>query len=525
MSEPRKRFQTETESRSQENGFPPNQSFPEEMSFRRQAERMRAELLETIDNRLERWIDETSHKMRKTDDDSLEEDKTDGSEKKDEDHKRLSHKRFIARDSLLTTMLKTEDIQTIYNIFVVVLMVIGCNTFVYDALEQGRPVIDFSYIFWAFGNFSSVITIWMIMQVQAVLAYPFFQLWVQSRRTYLTPRTVDILALTFYLGFMAFFFYYPVSALAAFDLPPASSIVVSCEQMRLVMKAHAFIRENAAKILSSSDGTDLAPGLEKEIPGFSRYLYFLFCPTLIYRDVYPKTPGIRWTYVVTNFLQVVACLVYTYYLFARFLVPVFQNTGKAPWNLRTLAMTVFSCMLPGTMVLLLAFFSVLHSWLNAFAEMTQFADRQFYKDWWNSRQWGTYYRTWNVVVHDWLYNYVYRDLDKLLGNSPFGRTLPRFAVFVLSAAVHEYVLICAFRFFFPVLFFMFGGFGLGFIYLTNHRQSRIWNIFMWLMLFIGCGLLMCLYSHEWFVRRNCPILNETWVDYLIPRTLTCNYGK
>ena len=42
-------------------------------------------------------------------------------------------------------------------------------------------------------------------------------------------------------------------------------------------------------------------------------------------------------------------------------------------------MAVFSCILPGTMVLLLGFFSLLHSWLNAFAEMTQFADRQFYK--------------------------------------------------------------------------------------------------------------------------------------------------
>lgn len=36
-------------------------------------------------------------------------------------------------------------------------------------------------------------------------------------------------------------------------------------------------------------------------------------------------------------------------------------------------------MLPGTMVLVLGFFAILHSWLNAFAEMTRFADRMFYK--------------------------------------------------------------------------------------------------------------------------------------------------
>lgn len=32
------------------------------------------------------------------------------------------------------------------------------------------------------------------------------------------------------------------------------------------------------------------------------------------------------------------------------------------------------------------------------------------QDWWNSTSYSNYYRTWNVVVHDWLYYYVYKDL-------------------------------------------------------------------------------------------------------------------
>lgn len=31
------------------------------------------------------------------------------------------------------------------------------------------------------------------------------------------------------------------------------------------------------------------------------------------------------------------------------------------------------------------------------------------QDWWNSTSFANYYRTWNVVVHDWLYYYVYLD--------------------------------------------------------------------------------------------------------------------
>ncbi|GCB84355.1 hypothetical protein scyTo_0024966, partial [Scyliorhinus torazame] len=41
--------------------------------------------------------------------------------------------------------------------------------------------------------------------------------------------------------------------------------------------------------------------------------------------------------------------------------------------------------------------------------MLRFGDRMFYKDWWNSTSFANYYRTWNVVVHDWLYCYTYSD--------------------------------------------------------------------------------------------------------------------
>jgi len=38
------------------------------------------------------------------------------------------------------------------------------------------------------------------------------------------------------------------------------------------------------------------------------------------------------------------------------------------------------------------------------------------KDWWNSNSFSSYYRMWNVVVHDWLYAYVYRDVLHIAGS-------------------------------------------------------------------------------------------------------------
>jgi len=309
-----------------------------------------------------------------------------------------------------------------------------------------------------------------------------------------------------------------------------------------MLKIHAFVRESAPKVLSykklqglkdnsdppteadqADEGTDDATNSDKTVkenqplPEFGQYLYFLFCPTLIYRDQYPMTPYIRWNYVVSNSLQTLACIFYTYYVFARFCVPVFRSVGKGQWSFKHFTLSVFSCMLPGTMVLVLGFFAILHSWLNAFAEMTRFADRMFYKDWWNSNSYADYYRSWNVVVHDWLYTYIYKDMVKILKN----RQVATVTVFLLSAIVHEYVLMFAFRFFYPMLLFVFGVFGLSFVFLKPKKHgnvSQVWNVFMWITLIVGNGLLMCLYSQEWFATQICPRNSNSLLDQLSPRS-------
>jgi len=180
-------------------------------------------------------------------------------------------------------------------------------------------------------------------------------------------------------------------------------------------------------------------------------------------------------------------------------------------------------MMPGTLVLFVGFFAILHSWLNAFAEMLRFSDRMFYKDWWNSTSFSNYYRTWNVVVHDWLYSYVYKEIYRIFGSS---RPAAMSAVFLLSALFHEYILCISFGFFYPVLFVMFAGAGFGFIFLPNKGAPRSGNIFMWVALFIGNGLLMTLYSMEWYARQACPAAESpSYFDAMIPKSWTCDFSK
>ena len=49
----------------------------------------------------------------------------------------------------------------------------------------------------------------------------------------------------------------------------------------------------------------------------------------------------------------------------------------------------------------------------------------------------------------------------------------------------------------------------GFIFVKG--TGRSWNVFLWLALFMGMGVLFCVYNMEWFARQNCP---ENYVSIL-----------
>lgn len=430
---------------------------------------------------------------------------------------------FVARPSLLKELLVVSHIESIYNIFVAILILLFFNKALEEIIETGSPNLDLSLITWAFGELDRVIVIWVCMFTStSVLVYISFHHWANYRHT--MTGVYDIIGGLVYMIYLVLFLYLPAQSLLHHNLPPASSFIILCEQVRLFMKTWAFVRANLNRALKFKKDDD-EPTAEP-CPDFSHYLYFLFAPTLVYRDEYPRNENINWRSVINDLSQVVGCLFYTHFLFVRFCVPVFQKFGQESFNGTNLLVAVFSCMFPGALVLLCGFFSILHAWLNAFGEMMRFADRMFYKDWWNSTSYARFYRTWNCVVHDWLYEYVYRDIvtwqRKYGKNCAKLRCLPMLVVFFISSVVHEYILAFAFKFFYPVLLVMFGGFGVAFMFVNS--KARQFNVFLWVTLIYGTGILMCLYSMEWYARINCPPVYEGIVDYLVPRSMFCKFS-
>ncbi|ROK31093.1 Sterol O-acyltransferase 2 [Anabarilius grahami] len=378
-------------------------------------------------------------------------------------------------------------------------------------LEQGKVfiarcsllelVLDFDLFYYAFGQLNTVIWAWTLMFGYTLLGpYHVLRVWGglyhSSRWRTCVSAGSALLLCTAQMSMLGIF---PVYVVLHYQLPPASRFIIILEQIRFLMKSYSFIRETTPAVLRHTPQKDES----LRYPSLSSYLYFLFCPTLIYREVYPRNPYIRWNYVGMNFLKILASLFYLYFILVRLCIPVFRNKSNQPFSTRTLILALFHAAFPGMLILMLGFYAFLHCWLNAFAEMLRFADRMFYKDWWNSTSFANYYRTWNIVVHDWLYYYGYRDFLWLSGSKL--RSVATLSVFAVSALVHEYAFTMGFGFFYPVMFCTFAGIGVVFNFAMNDkRKSPVWNIIMWTCLFIGQGIHVCLYCLEWYAQIHCP---------------------
>ncbi|KAF7639291.1 hypothetical protein Mgra_00001252 [Meloidogyne graminicola] len=287
------------------------------------------------------------------------------------------------------------------------------------------------------------------------------------------------------------------------------------------MKVHSFVRENFCSSKASEKNVS-------ETPSLSQFIYFMFCPSLLYRNSYPLSQTRSWKKVFNHLIHCFASIYAINISFTQIVIPLFNKISYGEegvgWHLLTL---IFPSAIPGAVCLFIGiFYGLLHSWLSMFSEAMYFADRHFYSNWWSSRSMAYYYRTWNLVVHEWLYTYIYRDISKMLGSSRFANALAQISVFFISAVFHEYWFTVSLRMFFPIIFTLYFGFG-GILFLIStliKKPSSLWNIFLWWNLMFGTGLFFTCYASEWYARQRCSRIYENdYLDLLIPRIWDCQH--
>lgn len=224
------------------------------------------------------------------------------------------------------------------------------------------------------------------------------------------------------------------------------------------------------------------------------FIYFMVAPTLVYEANYPRTDVIRKRYVAMYSTEVFVFLVVEYILLKQFCFPILLQgamTDRWWWFCIRLA-------LPSFISWLVMFFALFHCGLSVIAELTRFADRGFYKEWWNATTLHQFWRTWNIPVHEWCLRHLYVEAVQVHN---VAKEHAAFGTFLMSAILHEYVCAVTFGLLRP---YMFCGMmmQLPLIKISNRwRGFRRGNLFMWLMLFVGQSVCAMLYVRD-FVRAN-----------------------
>ncbi|KAJ6119999.1 Sterol O-acyltransferase [Penicillium sp. IBT 18751x] len=200
------------------------------------------------------------------------------------------------------------------------------------------------------------------------------------------------------------------------------------------------LREDLATELTSPLGNISYP----QNLHLANYVDYLFCPTLCYELEYPRRSHRRWSEITYKTMAVFGCIFLLTLTSEEFILPVLNEahlqletvtsmTDKALILAETISMLLF----PFMITFLLVFLVIFEYILGAFAELTRFADRHFYSDWWNSCDWLEFSREWNVPVHNFLFRHVY-----FPSRTYFSKPIAMLITFLVSALFHELVMSC-----------------------------------------------------------------------------------
>lgn len=119
------------------------------------------------------------------------------------------------------------------------------------------------------------------------------------------------------------------------------------------MKVHAFVRSNVPKVISHKNNSESDMPKRVPCPKFSQYAYFLFAPTLIYRDNYPRSIGpIKWDHVLNHVGEILVCIIYVYCLFDRVCLPVYRTFKIRDMTLALYVQLVSMSIIPGGLILI-----------------------------------------------------------------------------------------------------------------------------------------------------------------------------
>lgn len=248
----------------------------------------------------------------------------------------------------------------------------------------------------------------------------------------------------------------------------------------------------------SSDNKSMFPGNLT----LSNYFMFTMYPVVVYQFEYPRTKKIRWGYVVEKVAAIFGTIFILIVVAQLFMLPPIERALKfrgRNWENGTIRTVEWFYLVaeidPGiTVIYMLCFYLIWDAILNCFAELTRFADRYFYGDWWNCTSWSEFARIWNVPVHKFLVRHVYH---AAMNNWKINSVQATLFTFVLSSVFHELAMFAIWKRYRGYLF-VFQLSQLPMAYVSESKLLKdkhiINNVTFWLGVCSGPAVITALYT-------------------------------
>ncbi|KAG5895950.1 hypothetical protein JTB14_027951 [Gonioctena quinquepunctata] len=202
-----------------------------------------------------------------------------------QDESELQDKLYQSSNSPLLDIVNENDFgRTMYNLFAAHIFLMISTSMMRDYIME-REIGIFQLMYLKFGKLDRCLWLWLGYNMVTFLSYLPFKFWATARYA-LKPSYIEIWdksGILILSWFYITFFYYTYRIIYVAEMGTASNTIISMESLRMAMKIYAFVRSNVPKVLRGK-----CNGKIIEIPHFSKFLYFIHAPTLVYRDGFPR---------------------------------------------------------------------------------------------------------------------------------------------------------------------------------------------------------------------------------------------
>lgn len=233
---------------------------------------------------------------------------------------------------------------------------------------------------------------------------------------------------------------------------------------------------------------------------FNNMFKFMIFPTLNYELDFAQTERIRKRFLIKRIIELIILSQMDMALIQQWIVPTVSNSVLPFRQMQFSHMLerLLKLAIPNHVIWLIWFYLFFHSLLNIIAELTRFADREFYRDWWNSESVYYFWSNWNIPVHKWCARHLYVPLIAL----GLSKCQASTAVFFVSAFFHEYLVSVPLK-----LFRMWAFTGMLIQlpmarFVSSYFNNNFANVAVWVSLIIGQPLCILMYYHDYYVINN-----------------------